>query len=561
VRDVVVIGAGHNALVAACYLARAGLDVEVVERDTIVGGAVSTVERFPGYLVDRGASAHIMIRHTGIVEELRLDECGLVYLDLDPWAFAPFWTGAPGESEQVGLTFWTDLDRTCDSISAVCGDKDAVAYHRWAREWAARNERVFAAFQQPPHSRTLARHAFTTSRAASAPPGEMARQFLQPADQMLDEHFADERLKTALAWLAAQSGPPPHEPATADLAGWNALMHRLPPGRPVGGSGRLSEALAERLRRTGGRLRLGDGAARITRGAAGRADGVLTASGEHVRARAVLAGCHVLTALALLGDGERVDRLRRRVRVGNGIGLVVRLATRDLPRYPCAADESAHQGLQLLAPSRQHLRLAYGDYLARRPPAEPAALVMTSSAVDPSIAPAGRHNVTVWGQWHAYELSTGERWDDIREREGARLVAQVDRLAPGFAASVEQMHVQTPADLEREMGLVRGNVMHVEMGLDAMFALRPLPELAGYRMPIEGLYLCGASTHPGGGVFGASGRSAARVLLRDQGRARRGKGGAAGLFRGSTARGIGILRGRLASSRERLAGPARKDGS
>ena len=141
-RDVVVIGSGHNALVAACYLAREGLDVEVVERDTVLGGAVSTVERWPGYLVDRGSSAHIMVRHTGIVEDLRLDECGLTYLDMDPWGFAPFGDAAAGE--QQAITFSVDLDRTCASIAALCGDRDADAYRAFVTDWGARNEAVFA---------------------------------------------------------------------------------------------------------------------------------------------------------------------------------------------------------------------------------------------------------------------------------------------------------------------------------------------------------------------------------------------------------------------------------
>ncbi|MGZ4582637.1 MAG: phytoene desaturase family protein, partial [Nocardioidaceae bacterium] len=120
-RDVVVVGSGHNALVAACYLAKEGLDVEVVERDTVLGGAVSTVQRWPGYLVDRGSSAHIMIRHTGIVEDLDLADCGLTYLDLDPWGFAPF--GPP--DDQQAITFHVSLDKTCASIAAVCGERDA----------------------------------------------------------------------------------------------------------------------------------------------------------------------------------------------------------------------------------------------------------------------------------------------------------------------------------------------------------------------------------------------------------------------------------------------------
>jgi phytoene dehydrogenase-like protein len=509
-RDVVVVGSGHNALVAACYLAKEGLDVEVVERDTVLGGAVSTVERWPGYLVDRGSSAHIMIRHTGIVEDLDLADCGLTYLDLDPWGFAPF--GPP--DDQQAITFHVSLDKTCASIAAVCGQRDAEAYRRFATDWAARNEAVFAAFQDVPTAGRLGRHLWGAGRATDAGGLEMSRQFLQPGDQLLDEHFTDERLKTALAWLGAQSGPPTHEVGTGDLVGWNALMHKVPPARAIGGSGALTLALAERLRRTGGTIRLGDGAAGISR-SGDRVTGVVTESEQVIPARAVLAGCHVLTTLELLGDEALLTRGRRAVRVGNGIGMVVRLGTTDLPRYPAAAGGSPYSAMQLLAPSRAHLRRAHGEFAAGQAPTEPAVLLMSFSAVDPSIAPPGRHNLSAWAQWHPYELA-GERWDAIAEREADKVVAQIERAAPGFASTIEHMHVQTPQDFEDELGLRRGNVMHVEMGLDAMFVYRPLPELAGYRTPVRGLYLTGASTHPGGGVFGASGRTAARVMARDR---------------------------------------------
>jgi len=507
---VVVVGAGHNALVAACYLAREGLYVEVVERDTVVGGAVSTVERFPGYRMDRGSSAHIMVRHTGIVEELALDRFGLEYQDLDPWGFAPF-----GEQ---GLHFYVDLDRTCDSVEALCGSRDADAYRAFVLDWSARNLRVFEAFQGPPTPARLGRALWGVGKGTGQGGLELSRQFLTTADSLLDEHFDDERLKTALAWMGAQSGPPTHEVATADLVGWNTVMHLLPPGHPKGGSGMLSEALAARLRSYGGAVRLGDGAAAITT-SNGRADGVLTDSGEHLTADVVVAGCHVLTTLDLLGTALPDDlarRARRSVRVGNGIGMVVRLGTTGLPHYPGGTDRT-HRAMQLIAPSRQALRRAHGEFSAGLPPTEPAALAMTFSAFDDTIAPPGRHNVTVWGQWHPYELSNGEHWDAIAEREGTKLVQAVDRVAPGFAGTVEHMHVQTPLELERELGLRRGQVMHVEMAFDQMFAWRPMPELSGYRVPsVAGLYLCGASTHPGGGVFGASGRSAARVALADR---------------------------------------------
>ena len=505
----VVVGAGHNGLVAACYLAKAGLDVTVVERDTVVGGAVSTVERFPGYRMDRGSSAHIMVRHTGIIEDLRLTEVGLEYQDLDPWGFAPF-----GEQ---GIHFFVDLDRTCASVEQVCGARDADAYRAFVLDWSARNLRVFEAFQGAPTGMHLGRTLWGVGRSTGLPGLELSRQFLTSADSLLDEHFDDERLKTALAWMGAQSGPPTHEVATADLVGWNTVMHLRPPGHPRGGSGLLSEALQTRLESYGGRVLLGDGAAQIlTRG--GRASGVRTDSGTEHLADTVVAGCHVLTALELLGDGvprDLAERARRSVRTGNGIGMVVRLATSALPQYPAGTDET-HRAMQLVAPSRQALRKAHGEYSAGLPPEHPAALAMTFSAFDDTIAPPGKHNVTVWGQWHPYALSNGESWESstVREREGTKLVEAVDRAAPGFAASVEQMHVQTPLDLERELGLRSGQVMHVEMAFDQMFMWRPMPELSGYTVPqVPGLFLCGASTHPGGGVFGASGRSAAGVAL------------------------------------------------
>jgi len=507
-RDVVVVGSGHNALVAACYLAREGLDVEVVEQDTVLGGAVSTVERWPGYAVDRGSSAHIMVRHTGIVEDLRLDECGLTYLDMDPWGFAPF--GPP--EDQRAITFSVDLDTTCQSIAAMCGERDAEAYRSFATDWGARNEAVFAAFQDVPTAGRLGRHLWGAGKAATVGGLEMSRQFLQPGDQLLDEHFTDERLKTALSWLGAQSGPPTHEVATADLVGWSALMHKVPPGRAVGGSGALTRALAERLRRLGGTVRLGDGVSSITR-SGDRVTGVATQAGDRVTARTVVAGCHVLTTLELLGDQALLDRATTAVRVGNGLGMVVRLGTTALPSYPSMADHPAYSSMQLLAPSRAHVRRAYGEFTAGATPSEPAVLLMTFSAIDPTIAPPGRHNISAWAQWHPYELANGEDWDDIAAREADKIVAQVEKVAPGFTDTIEHRHVQTPLDLERELGLRRGNVMHVEMGLDSMFSYRPLPELAGYRTPVRGLFLTGASTHPGGGVFGASGRTAARVVM------------------------------------------------
>jgi phytoene dehydrogenase-like protein len=286
----------------------------------------------------------------------------------------------------------------------------------------------------------------------------------------------------------------------------------------VGGSGALTDALLERLRRLGGTVRLGDGVTSISR-TGRRVTGVRTASGDHLRSRAVLAGCHLHTTVDLLGDDPLRDRVRAATRLGPGIGMAVRLATTEPPAYPGCSAETAG-AMTLLVRSRRELRAAHSDLLAGRSPAEPAVLTMTHTALDASVAPQGRHLTTLWSQWHPRRLASGRSWSDEGPRAAEDVVAVVEKAAPGLAATIEHMHVQTPEDLETELGLVGGNVMHLEMALDSMFALRPLPELSGYRTPLAGLYLTGASTHPGGGVSGASGRSAAEVLLRDRGRRR-----------------------------------------
>jgi phytoene dehydrogenase-like protein len=495
-RDVVVVGAGHNGLVAACYLARAGLDVEVVERDHVIGGAVSTVERWPGVRVDRGSTLHVMVRHTGIVEELALEEVGLHYVDTDPWAVSMH--------EDTAITFSTDVGRTCESIRAVCGAADADAYADFVEQWTPRVRAMLASFQRPPTPVALARAFWPLGRRARNSGGELAREFLTSADHLLDSRFADERLKTALAWWAAQAGPPPHEVGTAPMAATAVLMHLRPPGRPVGGSGALTQALKRRLESCGGAVRTGDGAASIT------SDGVTTQAGVRITARAVVSATHILTTLDLLG--HEMDRARQRVRVGTGMGMVLRALTDRLPPYAVTVPD-VHVGMQLLASSRNQLRRAHTASLVGEVPVDPPLLVMTPTATDDSLAPADRHVVTVWTQWHPYRLRDGS-WDGVRERETQRLVDALDRAAPGFASSVSETHLQTPLDLERELDLRSGNVMHLDMTLDSMFALRPLPEWSGHRGP-GGVYLCGASTHPGGGVSGASGRTVAGIVLHD----------------------------------------------
>jgi phytoene dehydrogenase-like protein len=270
----------------------------------------------------------------------------------------------------------------------------------------------------------------------------------------------------------------------------------------------LTEALAERLTSYGATTRTSDPVTTIEPRQS-RHCAVTTASGERIEARAVIAACHIDDTARMLGD----EAARAEIRTGEGIGMVMRLLTDRLPTYRVEVP-GMHTAMQLLVDSPHQLRAAYGDFLRGEPAQRPPMIVMTPTAVDPTLAPPGQHVVTVWAQWHPRRLRTGE-WDAVREQVGDSLLADVDRWAPGFSSGVIQRLVQTPVDLERELGLHAGNVMHVESELDAMFALRPLPGWSAYRTPHKGVYLCGASTHPGGGVWGASGRSAAAVVRRD----------------------------------------------
>ncbi|MBD0860077.1 NAD(P)/FAD-dependent oxidoreductase [Gordonia sp. zg691] len=530
-RDAVIIGAGHNGLIAAAYLAQAGRDVEVLERDDIPGGAVSTVERFPGHRIDRGSSAHLMIRHSPVIDDLELTSYGLRYVDCDPWAFIPATATAPA------IVFRTDLDATCASIERACGPGDAAAYRRFVEAWTPRAAAVMDAFFHPATMGRLGR-AFggLGGTATTARTGLFGRrtgrvlnltaELMASGDSLLDEYFTSEHLKAGLAWFGAQSGPPMSAPGTSPMVGFAALMHRIPPGRAIGGSGALTDALVSRLGHDGARVSCADPATSIAR--CGDHWRVRSASGELRCTGTVISACHILTTLDLLAAGgydeATLEKWRRNIVVGNGIGMAVRLGTTALPEYRDLPGDlpahGVHSALGLLVTDRAQLVTAHSAAAVGELPPRPAVVAMSYSAIDPTLAPAGRHVINLWAQWHPYRLADGD-WASAGARAATAICDEVDRHAPGFAASIAHRYVQTPHDLATELGLIGGNIMHVEMSIDQMFMWRPTPDLAGHHVPgADGLLLAGASTHPGGGVTGASGYIAGHLALRR--RARRG---------------------------------------
>jgi phytoene dehydrogenase-like protein len=521
--DVAVIGAGHNGLTCACYLAQAGRRVVVLERRHIVGGAVCTqTDLIPGYRLDVGSSAHIMIHLTPVLRELKLHKFGLEYIEMDPWAYYPILdTG-------TGIAFYRDLDKTCASIAKV-SPRDADAYRNFVAHWGELNEGIFETFLKPPtpgkiFGTMLKRNLFNLRSRKLWSSLDTARQLMAPYGTLIDELFEHPAVRAALAWLSAQSGPAPGEMASGDMLGWNAMIHKSGAKRPMGGSGALTQALARCLQSHGGDIVCDAEVSDLHR--VGNFWNIRWGEGppREIQAGKVVGACHLHTLFKMIPEASTA--LKKRVagtRIGNGFGMIVRHAVEELPDYGAAPDglrsgtKEYHASLQLLCPSVDYLRNSHRDFSFGLPPQQPSVVAMTFSALDATLAPEGKHTLFTWGQYHPYELSNGENWDAIREREADKLYELVCRYAPNMRGKMIARYIQTPLDLERTLGLLRGNVMHLEMSLDQMFMFRPLPELSAYKVPgLRGLYLTGASTHPGGGVFAASGYNTAQVILREK---------------------------------------------
>ncbi len=555
--DVIVVGAGHNGLTCACYLAKAGRKVLVLERRHIVGGAVCTQDDLiPGYKLDVGSSAHIMIHLTPVLRELELHKFGLEYLEMDPWAHYPILgTG-------TGISFYRDLDKTCESIAKI-SPKDADAYRAFVQHWGELNEGIFETFLKPPTPGkifgTIFKRNLLNWRSRKLWSSlDTSRQLMAPYGQVIEELFEHPSVRTALAWLSAQSGPAPGEMASGDMLGWNAMIHKSGAKRARGGSGALTQAMAKCLLSHGGEIicnaevkRASTGpnywtisyrpggekkdslvAATVPGGGGSSGEkapppGTVAATSEalvEITAHRVVSACHLHTLFKILPDApEEMKKRVARTRIGNGFGMIVRHAVEELPDYgdapsgPLPGTKDYQTSLQLLCPSMDYLTSSHRDFCFGLPPQKPSVVAMSFSALDPTLAPAGKHTLFTWGQYHPYELSNGENWDDIREREAEKLYDLVCQYAPNMRGKMIARYIQTPLDIERTLGLLRANVMHLEMSLDQMFMFRPLPELSAYKVPgLPGLYLTGASTHPGGGVFAASGYNTAQVILRER---------------------------------------------
>ncbi len=484
-----------------------------MERRHKVGGAVVTEEHVPGYHFDLGGSAHILINHTPIVSDLNLTDYGLAYINVDPIFFAPFPDG-------TSITVWQDVDKTCESIAAVCPE-DAAAYREFIDRWWRFSSAMVDSFLSPPTTWNVMRHLFISGGIWKDFPITgplMARGY----GRILKNTFKSEKVRAVIGWMAAQSGPPPDELLAAPIALWHPMYHVSGVKRPVGGSGALTQALARMIEDHSGEIHLNCPVTRILT-ENGTAVGVETEGGARFTAsKGVVSGAHIHATLKMMGDAAPPQARKRieNVHIDNGMGMIVRYAMDELPNYIAAPSPDGqpgpqHRGLQFICPSVDHLTRAYADFKQGRPSTDPALAIMTVSAVDPTLAPPGKHVMYLWGQYYPYKLGNGERWEDVGKREADRMLGVLAQYAPNVVDAVNGELIETPLYLEQTLGLVRGHIMHLEMRGDQMFMLRPAFGMGTYRGPIKGLYLTGASTHPGGGIMGAAGRNAAHVIRHD----------------------------------------------
>lgn len=520
--DAIVVGGGHNGLVTAAYLARAGRKVLVLERRELVGGCAVTEEIWPGYKVSTGAYLNSLMQQR-IVDELELARYGYQVDPKDPAFFSPYPDGRY-------LYFWKDRGRTLAEI-AKFSKKDAEAYVRYEdhlEKLAQVVEKLLLVTppEFPPKGPfDLVDYLKLLGKVRGLGTAEMAglvKVFTQSAADFLDEWFESPEIKVTLATdgvIGANGGP--KSPGTAYI-----LLHHCMGGvggvRGLwgfvrGGMGAVSEAIAASAKSVGAVIRTGAEVAKIVV-RQGRATGVVLASGEEIAARQVASNCDPkVTFLRLLEEKDLPGEFVRRMRLfrSEGTSCKINLALNALPEFKSLPGSPApHHGATMhICPDLEYVERAWDDAKYGRPSERPLLEMTIPTMYDASLAPAGKHIMGIFLQYAPYTLKSGS-WDDLREPFGDRVVSIIEEYCPNIRSIIEHRQVLTPLDLERRFGITGGNIFHGEMSLDQMFVMRPMEGWARYRTPVPGLFLCGSGAHPGGGVMGAPGYNAAREMLR-----------------------------------------------
>lgn len=521
--DVLIVGAGHNGLTCACYLAAAGLRVRVLERRDVVGGAAVTEEFHPGFR-NSTASYTVSLLNPKVIADLRLKEHGLKVVKREVLNFLPLPDGGH-------LTLDRDPAVTRENVARLSRrDADRLP------EYYARLEAVAGlvrdlALRTPPNLGgglpSMIRALGDLARVRKLGPQtlrDVHELFTRSAADWLDDFFESEPLKAVFGFdsIVGNYGSP-YTPGSAYV-----LLHHVfgevdgergAWGHAIGGMGAITQAMAAEARERGVEIETGCAVASVDV-ADGRAVGVTLEDGRSLEASMVVSNLNPkLLYQRLLDPAVLPDDLLERIgryRCGSG-AFRMNVALSELPDFSCAPGRSVqrhhHAGI-IIGPSLRYMEQAYHDAREHGWSREPVVEMLIPSVVDDTLAPPGKHVASLFCQHFAPELPDGRRWEDERQAAASTVIATVDRYAPNFAASIEGQMALSPWDLEQRFGLVGGDIFHGALGLDQLYSARPLLGYADYRTPVRGLYICGSGTHPGGGVTGAPGHNAAREVLK-----------------------------------------------
>jgi phytoene dehydrogenase-like protein len=532
--DAVIIGGGHNGLVSAAYLARAGMKTLVLEQRHVLGGAAVTEEIFPGFRFSVFSYVVSLLRPE-IIRELQLPRHGLDILPLDG-TFTPL---RPGEGPKPGggdyLWRVNDHGRTIRELRRWSAS-DAEAYEEYGQlmvEMARFIKPILAI--TPPDLTSLDPRPLLPlaglARSFQQLPERQQAVFVQlmtmSAADFLDQWFETDPLK---ATMAASGIIGTYQGVRSPGTAYVLLHHYMGEidgafrawGIPKGGTGGVSDAIASAARSLGAEIRTETPVARIIV-KNGRATGVALESGEEIEANDVLSSVDSRrTFLGLVEPGtldaefeEEVSRFKFRGSSGK-----VNLAIDRLPDFTCLPGEGEHlRGAISFSPSIDEMEQAYDDAKYGRFSRKPYIDMIIPTLVDPSMAPPGKHVISCFVQYAPYKLAPElGTWDDQREAFGDAVIDRIAEFAPNIRDVILHRNVQTPLDIERTTGLSEGNIFQGELSLEQLFFNRPVPGYARFRTPIRDLWLCGSATHPGGGIMGANGRIAAMEVLRARGR-------------------------------------------
>lgn len=522
--DAIVIGGGHNGLITAAYLARAGLSVLVLERREVIGGACVTEEVWPGYRVST-LSYLCSLLQPRIIRELELERFGFHLYPKDPAFFTAFPDGRH-------LFFWQDMAATRRELEKF-SKRDAALYPDYERQLARLGEWVESLLLTTPPNIVrrrlgdligLGRLGLEAMRFGDPDIIHLVKIMTQSVRAYLDERFESGEIKATLATdgvIGTNGGP--STPGTAYI-----MLHHVMGGATGvrglwgfvrGGMGAISEAIARSAQSRGAEIKVNAGVGRILI-RNGRAYGVALASGEEVHARAVVSNADPkITFLKLIDPGDIDEDFRRdidRTRM-QGCSFKINLALDRLPdfkAYPGSDLGPQHKATMHVCPSMDYVDRGWEDAKAGRASDRPLLEITIPTAYDDSIAPPGKHIMCIFAQYAPYALRDGD-WDSMKESFADRCIDTLAEYAPNIHDSIIHRQAISPLDLERNYSLTGGNIFHGDMTLDQLFFMRPVAGWARYRTPIDGLYMCGSGTHPGGGVMGAPGFNAAREMLID----------------------------------------------